>query len=407
MEITDIRTMSDYLLHVSSPWLISKIDLQKQNKVIDICIDFEKGSEFCCKTCNKKCKVYDRKEHRWRHLDWFDHRCYLNVQIPRINCPEHGVSQISSTPWGRSGIHYSYQFEQLVMRYVAEMSMVAIAREFGEPDSNLWRVFNYHVENAIETQINLSAVKRIAVDEKSQKKGHTYVTIFTDLDSGNVILVKQGRKKEVFEDLYKWLIEKNGLPKNIELFSMDMSVSYKAGRSDYFPHSEEVFDHFHVKKALNEAVDAVRKEEVKYIDDLKKTKYIWLKSPQRLTEGQEKKLNEFLNESSMETAIAYKMKTAFDQLWQVHPSKAEPLLDNWLQNALISQLKPFVKFVNTVRNNYKGIVKSIKTNITNAVAEGINSKVQVAKSRARGFRNIENFMSMIYFLGNDFIFNAT
>jgi len=292
------------------------------------------------------------------------------------------------------------------MRLSAQMSMSALGRELGEPDNNLWRVFNHYIGNAVDKQLDLSKVKRIAVDEKSQKKGHTYVTIFTDLDEGNVILVKVGRKKEVFDDLYKWLIEKNGLPKNIELFSMDMSVSYKAGRAEYFPQSEEVFDHFHIKKALNEAVDTVRKEEVKYSDDLKKTKYIWLKSPQNLTEGQEKKLNDFLRESSTETAIAYQMKTAFDQLWKVHPNSAESLLNNWMQNALISKLKPFARFVNTVKSNYKGIVKSIKTNITNAVAEGINSKVQVAKSRARGYRNINNFISMIYFLGNDFKFNT-
>ena len=406
MEINDIQNITSHLLKVSSPWIITKIDLQQKNKVIDIFIDFEKGSQFCCSECKNNCTVYDRKVHRWRYLDWFDHRCYLNVQIPRTECPEHGIKIISSNPWGRLDVHYSYLFENMIMRYVAEMSMSAVSRELGEPDNNLWRVFNYHIKNAIDNQLDLSKVKRVAVDEKSQKKGHTYVTIFTDLDEGNVILVKLGRKKEVFEDFKKWLVEKNGLSENIELFSMDMSVSYKAGREEFFPKSEEVYDHFHIKKALNEAVDNVRKEEVKYIDDLKKTKYIWLKNPQRLTEGQERKLNDFLNESSMETAIAYKMKTAFDQLWKVHPTKAEPLLENWLHNALISQLKPFVKFVNTVRNNYKGIVKSIKTNITNAIAEGINSKVQIAKSRARGFRSMDSFMAMIYFLGNDFKFNT-
>ena len=406
MEVKDIKSITNHLLKVSSPWLVSKIDLQQQNKVIDIFIDIESESKFSCAECNASCKVHDKVMHRWRYLDWFDYRCYLNVQVPRTQCPEHGTKILRSTPWGRSGVHYSYLFEQLIMRYCAEMSVSAVSRELGEPDNNLWRVFNYYVKKAIDNQLDLSKVKRVAVDEKSQKKGHTYVTIFTDLDEGNVILVKLGRKKEVFEDFKKWLVEKNGLSENIELFSMDMSVSYKAGREEFFPKSEEVYDHFHIKKALNEAVDNVRKEEVKYIDDLKKTKYIWLKNPQRLTEGQERKLNDFLNESSMETAIAYKMKTAFDQLWKVHPTKAEPLLENWLHNALISQLKPFVKFVNTVRNNYKGIVKSIKTNITNAIAEGINSKVQIAKSRARGFRSMDSFMAMIYFLGNDFNYNS-
>lgn len=162
-------------------------------------------------------------------------------------------------------------------------------------------------------------------------------------------MVKEGRKKEVFIELKEWLIAKNGLPENIELFSMEMSVSYKAGRAEYFAHSEEVFDRFHVKKALNEAVDSVRKQEVKYSEELKNTKYRWLKNPEKLSEYQKNKLNDFLRESTTDTAIAYQMKTAFNQLWQVHPNAAEPLLNNWLENALKSCLKPFAKFVNKIQ----------------------------------------------------------
>lgn len=406
MEIKDVRSAVSQLLQIPSPWFIERIDFQKGNKVVDIFVDFTKGSRFSCSECGFDCVVHDKTIRRWRYLDWFDYRCYLNVPVPRTNCPVHGVRTIGATPWGRMGTHYSYVFEQLVMRWSSQMTMAAISRELDEPDSNLWRVFNHYVGDAVSNQLDLSKVRRIAVDEKSQKKGHSYVTIFTDLDVGNVILVRQGRKKEVFEDLYNWLIEKGGLPKDIELFSMDMSTSYKAGRAEYFPKSEEVFDHFHVKKGLNEAVDAVRKEEVKHSEDLKKTKYIWLKNRTNLTDIQEKKLNNFLQESTLNTAMAYQMKTAFDQIWKVQTFAIEPLLDNWLQNALISKLKPFSNFVTTVKNHYKGIVKAIKTGINNAIAEGINSKIQVAKSRARGFRNPDNFIAMIYFLGNDFMFDT-
>ena len=145
------------------------------------------------------------------------------------------------------GSHYSYLLESKVMHLSAEMTMSRLSKYLGEPNSNLWRVFNYYVNNAIASQLDLSQVKRIAVDKKSQKRGHIYVSIFTDLDTGNVKLVKEGRIKQVFSELKQWLIEKKGLPQNIELFSMGMSVSYKAGRAEYFPHSEEVFDHFHIK----------------------------------------------------------------------------------------------------------------------------------------------------------------
>lgn len=405
MEERDIKFAFSEVLRVKSPWQVKDVKIYNQNKVVDVYIDYKERSQFACSVCGKSSKVHDSVYHRWRYLDFFEYRCYLNIKVPRTKCAEHGIRILTETPWGRMGSHYSYYIEAKVMHLSAEMTMTALSKYLGEPANNLWRVFRHHVNKAIETQLDLSQVRRIAVDEKSQKRGHTYVTIFTDLDSGNVILVKEGRKKEVFSDLKEWLVKKNGLSENIELFSMDMSVSYKAGRAEYFSHSEEVFDRFHIKKALNEAVDSIRKKEAKESDELKKTKYWWLKNPSRLTEYQKDKLNDFLRESTLQTAIAYQMKTGFDQLWLVHPNVVEPVLETWLQNALLSCLKPLERFVNTVRNNYKGILKSIKTGITNAVAEGINSKIQMAKSRARGYSNMENFKTMIYFLGNSFDFD--
>jgi len=373
--------------------------------VVEVFIGFERGSKFPCQVCGEMCNVHDSAAHRWRILDFIDYRCYITVKVPRTKCPDHNVLILKETPWGRMGSHYSFMFEQQIMNLCPEMSMSAMSKHLGEPDSNLWRVFKYYVDKAVHRQLDLSNVRRVAVDEKSHRRGHVYVSIFSDLDTGNVICVREGRKKEVFSEFKGWLIHKQGLPENIELFSMDMSVSYKAGRAEYFKHSVEVFDRFHVKKPLNEAVDKVRRKEVLHCEELKRTKYIWLKKPSRLTTHQEDRLNDFLRESTTLTAQAYQMKVAFDQLWEVHPYTAEQLLNNWLHIAVQSGIKPILTFVNLVKNNFGGILRSIKTGLTNALAEGINSKIQTAKARAKGFRNMDNFRAMIYFLGNDFDFN--
>src|ERR1700691_2857283 len=286
-------------------------------------------------------------------------------------------------------------FEQKIMRLISEMSMSAVSNELGEPDNNLWRVFNHYIKQAISDQIELSQTRRIAVDETAQKRGHDYVTIFTDLDTGEVILVVPGRKMEVFGMLYGWLFDKGGHPKNIDLFSMDMSVSYKAGSKGYFSNAEIVFDRFHIKKGVNEALDKVRKEEAKSVDELKNTKYIWLKNEENLNDKQRASLTMFLAESTTKTTEAYRLKVSFDKLWEVQPRAADSLLNLWIEKAISSGLKPFEKFVTTLINNYEGVLKSIKTKITNAVAEGINSKVQLTRNRARGYRNTENFISMI------------
>ena len=181
---------------------------------------------------------------------------------------------------------------------------------------------------------------------------------------------------------------------------MDMSVSYQAGQREYFAGTEVVFDRFHIKKCLNKAVNSVRNEEVKTVESLKKTKYIFLKNEKNLTENQKTKLDFFLQDSTLNTTIAYKIKSEFDQLWNVQTLAVEPLMNKWIQRALSLELRPINTFIKTVYAHYNGIIKSITTGVTNAVSEGLNSVMQLARSRARGYRNSENFIAMIYYLGN-------
>lgn len=402
MEKTNIKDVLHQFLGVKSPWVIEKTDIHPSNKVIDIFINYERGSKFNCPVCQELCNVHDCSYRRWRYLDWFEYRCYLNIKIPRVKCEKHGVKVINNISWGRMNSHYSYMLECNILELIKEMSMSALSKYIGEPDNNLWRVFNHYVGQALTNQLDLSNVEHICVDETACKRGHSYVTIFSDYDTGEVILTEAGRKKEVFSKLYGWLFDKGGHPKKIKYFSMDMSKSYIAGQHDYFAHSEVTFDRFHIKKELNKAVNMVRKKEVIECDELKKTKYIWLKNENSLTLKQKSELDNFLEQSNLKTVTAYKLKKEFDNLWEVQKHAVVPLLNKWIERTLDIGFKPMNRFVNTVCKHYEGIVNAMKTKITNALAEGINSIIQLARSRARGFRNIENFKAMIYFLGNNF-----
>jgi transposase len=292
------------------------------------------------------------------------------------------------------------KFEAFAMRLCKEMSMSAVSKELEEPDTNLWRVFHHFVKRNVIELFDFKNVKRVCVDETAIKRGHKYVSIFTDYDTGQVLFVTDGRSQEVFSLFYGWLWDQGGHPSNIELFSMDMSVSYQAGRKNYFGRSEVVFDRFHIKKGMNKALDEVRKEEVQRVESLKKSKYIWLKNEQNLTAEQKTRLANFLEDSSLNTSLAYQVKIEFDQLWNVQKLAIPALVSKWARNALALNLKPITRFVQTFHDHYEGIIKSIKTGITNAVSEGLNSLMQLARTRARGYRNSENFKAMIYYLGN-------
>jgi len=246
---------------------------------------------------------------------------------------------------------------------------------------------------------------RFGVDETSNKPGHSYTTIFTDLDTRNVIFVTQGKDKETFGAFYSEMYQHMGEPNNIKQISMDMSKSFISGKEEYFTNAEVVFDRFHIKKGLNEAIDTVRKQEVKTNEVLKETKYIWLKNEEKLTDKQKETLNMFLMDCSTCTAKAYSLKNGFDELWQVQNKAVEPLLEAWCNTAFKLDLQPMNKFIKTLKNHWKGVLNSITTKVTNAFAEGLNSIVQLVKSRARGYRNHDNFKNMIYLIGNNLNFN--
>lgn len=394
--IASIEELFTKILEINSPWKLSNIKLE--NKEIKVYIDFERGTKFPCPVCGTHSKVHDTNYRVWRHLDIVDYKLYLLIKIPRTKCLEHGVKTIREIPWGRINTHFTHKFENSILHKAREMSVVAIARELDETDKTLWNVIKYHIGEMRKNQIDLSDIQDICVDETSSKKGHKYVTVFTDYKSGKVVFVTEGKDMTTFEEFYKELEDKNVSPTKIENISMDMSKSFICGAQTYFPEAEITFDKFHLKKLLNEAVDKVRIEENKETDLLKKTKYIWLKSDSKLTVEQKNNLQKLLTEAHLKTADAYRMRLLFDTVWSLNESKVEDYLIEWCTQVTALNLSPMTSFVKTLKRHWKGVLNIAFKKISNGISEGINSIIQLVKSRARGFRNIENYIDMIYLL---------
>lgn len=405
MENSLSKAVLEEILDIQDPWYIDTLKTDHSIKEIDLFLKYQKGSMFTCPECGSLCKIHDGSIRRWRHLDILDYKCYLNIKVPRTNCLKHGVKVIGELPWVRMATHYSLKFEQRFMNDVLEMSISALAKKLNEPDNNLWRVFHFYINQAIDSRICLSKLSKVCVDEKSVKKGHKYVTIFSDYETGKVIFVTTGREKGVFDTFKDWLYEKGGCPRNISFISMDMSKSYQSGALQFFHRSEIVFDRFHIKKGISTAVNKVRNKEVAENEILKRTKYLWLTNEENLSEEKKTKLQEILANESLDTVISYHLKCQFDELWNLPPLLVYPGIEAWIENVNESNLDPIKSFAKSVNNNFKGIANSMITKISNGVAEGINSVVQLVKARARGFRNTQNFMDMIYLIGNDFVFS--
>jgi len=391
-------------LMIKEPLYVKKVEFDKEPGELHIYIDFRAGSKFECPICGAEgLPVHDTHEKTWRHLNFFQYKAFIHFRNPRSKCPDHGIHLVS-TPWG-SGTGFTLLFEALILQLAMSMSVKKIAELVGENDTRIWRLIQRHVNNSYAVE-DYSDVKKIGIDETASKRGHNYVTVFVDMDESKVIYATEGKDSETIKRFKEEMPYHNCNPQQIENISSDMSPAFKKGCLENFPWAVVTFDKFHVIKLMNEAVDKVRRMEQKFEPDLKSTRFLWLYNQDNLKQEQLEKL-ETLKNTNLKTAKAYQLKLTLQEIYENATDRIEAMiiLKKWYNWAVRCRLEPIVAFAKTLKNNWAGIINYFDTKLTNAVLEGINSIIQTVRSRARGFRNIENFIAMIYLLAGKLTYN--
>jgi len=384
-------------LDIEAPWYVLDYELDTKLKQLNIFLDFHKGARFTCSNCgHRHAKVHDvvNENRSWRHLDFWQFPTYLHARLPRTKCNQCGKVRTIEVDWSRKGSGFTWFFESRVMNLMKEMPVLAVAREVGEHDTRLWRVFHYYVQEAMD-QLDLSSVKRIAIDETSSKRGHNYVTLFVDVDTKRVLFATEGKGADGLHT-FKDFLETKGIKANqIKEVCSDMSPSFISGIETFFPEAHITFDKFHVMKLVNEALDKVRRLEQIDQPDLKRSRYLWLKNQDNLTESQQDRLLK-LKDSDLKTGRAYRIKISLQRLWQQNLRYAPLYFEDWYNWAIRSQLEPMVNVAKSLKKHEKGILRWFTTKMTNGFLEGINGLIQASKRKARGFKSIKNYIAMIY-----------
>ncbi len=385
-------------LGLAAPWRVKDVRFSDEQSRLDIRLDFPAGTAWTCPTCGADCgTAHDTKERTWRHLNFFEHECHLHARQPRVKCSEHGTQTVG-VPWARPGMGFTLLMDAFILSLTqAGMTVNQIAHLLKMHDTRIWRVLNYYVAKA-RRETDHSEVRTVGVDETAKARGHDYISVFMDLDPNRrrVLFVTEGREAEAIGRFAKDLEAHNGTPEQVQDVCLDMSPAYISGVEQYLPKAEMTFDQFHLVKLLNEAVDQVRREEQRTHPELKKTRYIWLKNPWNHTDAQEESFNN-LRSGRLKTARAYHLKLSFQDLFLVkNADDAEPLLKGWYDWAIRCRLKPIVKFAQTVKRHWRGVLNWFTSQISNGVLEGINSLIQAAKAKARGFRSFRYLETIIY-----------
>lgn len=395
------KDLYSQILGIKPPWYVEDVNLDMAGGKIDVMVTLQADAVLTCPHCGEASPRYDKRERRWRHLDTCQMHTILVAEVPRIRCATHGVTTIA-VPWAESGSGFTAMFEALIIDWLKLTNTEALRHRFGLSWNAVDGIMQRSVQRGLKRR-EAQTSTRLSVDETSFQKGHEYVTVVSDQESGHVLYVADDRTRKTLENYYTELSAEQRSA--IQCVAMDMWPAYINATLEHVPEAEQkiAFDKFHVAKYLGDAVDKVRRQEHKQLKDdagksvLTGSKYSWLTNPDNMSS---EKWDAFqaLVKSKLKTARAWAIKETAMTLWNfVSRGWARKAWMSWLAWAQRSQLKPIREVAKTIKRHLEGIINAIVMNASNAHAESINSRIQKVKAMACGYRNRERFRNAIYF----------
>jgi transposase len=393
----DTNPLFSAALGLTPPWMVVETRFDASAHRLDLRLDFPAGSRFPCPECGScTCPVHDTSEKTWRHQDFWQHRTFLTARVPRVRCDRCGTRQVS-VPWARPGSGFTLLLEALILELAKSMPVLPIARLLGVDDKTVWRVLEHYLGEAIR-RIDASSVAQVGIDETSARKRHDYVTLFYDLDQRRLLEVADGKDHRTIAQFARFLDQHGGSPEAVREVSCDLSPAFQKGIREHLPQASVTFDRFHIAKILGDALDQVRRSEWRQDKAIKGTRYLVLKNPDRLTAKQRDLLDEALARNA-NLAEAYRLKETFRDLYRQPDWQAgRGFLKAWITMARNSGLAPMRKAAQTIAHHWQGILRWFSTGLNNGIMEGLNSLIQAAKRKARGYRNHATFRLIAYLI---------
>lgn len=383
------------LLDFGSCWKVERVVVNELNEVdIFLKFDLESYKEL---QADRYEFVHDYLDYRrWRHLDILQFRTYINAKIPRI---KHKDSKIESVkvPWAQAGKHHTHLFEIHAIDLLLATKNQTKTSELLRCGFNMVnKIMHNATQRGLLRRDSDATYKQLSIDEKAFKKGHNYVSVLSNQEQGIILDVAQGRTKKATKTLLNNTLSETQKSR-VETVSLDMWKSYNTAVDEILPKAKKVHDRFHLIKYLNEAVDLVRKREVKKNEILRNSRYSLLKNKYNLTIKQHFKFDEVLRAN---TAVGYVwgLKESFKSLFGCKDfEEAFKRLSDWNSFVIWKAIPELTKVANMFSNHITGVCNALVEKASNAMAERLNGKIQLIKTVGRGYRKFENFRSAILF----------
>lgn len=389
------------VLGLGPDWQVSKVTVDEASRELLLDLSLTTSAKVACPECGRACAIYDHGRRReWRHLDTMQLKTVLRARLPRAKCPQHGPQTVR-VPWADPMTRFTLAFEAHaidVLENARSTTQACALLKIGWARAD--RIMGRAVARGLERR-KLEDLRHVGMDEKSFLKGHNYITALNDLDRGRVLEVVQGRTEEAAVELWGKIPEKARA--TIKAVAMDMWQAFENAARRMVPGAEIVHDKFHISKHLNDGVNRVRTEEHRSLlkegdDRLKGTRWFWLHSEDNLSDAQYESFRD-IKDAALKTSRAWFIKEAFRFFWVVpkSSSEAEEYFREWYRHTIHSKLDPMKKVARMLKAKLGNVVTWWRHPITNAVSEGLNSKIQSIKSAARGFHSFASYRIRILF----------
>jgi len=390
------------ILGLSDPWFVERVELNLAEQRVDVFVEHRAQAKWTCPVCQQPAGLYDHAEERvWRHLDSCQLKTYLHARVPRTGCGEHGIHKVT-LPWAETRSRFTLLMERMIIDVIHQCSTITGACAIMRVS---WDEAFGVMQRAVmrgQARKQASVVKQIGVDEKAFRKGHSYLTVVCDLERATVEHVSEDRTTASLASYYAALTAPQR--EGIEAVAMDMWEPYVQATLQGLPLAGDkiVFDRFHIMKQMNQAVDRVRLTEHRRIsnwgcDLLKGTKHWWLYASENLPDRYRADFAQ-VKDRNLQTARAWAIKETLRRLWDYRsPTWAGKFFDRWFGWAKRSKLRPVKGVADMIKSRIDNVLSYCRLQVTNGVAEGLNSKIMTIKRKCCGFRNVENFTTAIYF----------
>lgn len=324
------------------------------------------------------------------------------LQVPRVECHACGVTRQVAVPFADPKKHYTRSFERYVLELSARMTIQDVAQHLCVSWDTVKHIQKQHLQRHFGKP-RLRQVRQIAIDEIAVRKGHRYLTVVLDLESGAVLFVGEGKSAEALTPFWQRLRASRA---KIKAVATDMSVAYIQAVREHLPRAVHVFDHFHVIKLFNDKLSDFRRELYReatgrlHKQILKGTRWLLLKNPENLdpTRNERQRLDEALR-INQPLATVYYMKEDLRQIWlQPDKATAQRVLQDWIRRAEASCIKLLQQFAGLLAMYRTGILAYYDYRISTGPLEGTNNKIKTMKRNAYDFRDQEFFKLKIYAL---------